>query len=114
MAIHHLHDSAPAGPGEDGLEWKVYSTPGQIEELAHGWDELLAVSSCNRTFSSREWYLASCTRLSSFSPYVVAVFRGEKALGILALVIDSKDQTVKFAHHSAITMMWSPRTRPRN
>jgi CelD/BcsL family acetyltransferase involved in cellulose biosynthesis len=99
VAIHALHDSAPARPGEDGVEWKVCSTPKQIEELARAWDELLAVSSCNRTFSSREWYTASCTRLSSFSPYVVAVFRGGKALCILALVIDSKDQAIKFAHH---------------
>lgn len=94
-----LHDSAPAGPEGDVLEWKVYSTPKQIEEIAQAWDELLAVSSCNRTFSSREWYTARWTRLSSFSPYVVAVFRGGKALGILALVIDSEDKTVKFPHN---------------
>lgn len=99
MATHILYDSAPARSGEDVLEWKVYSTPEQIEEPAHAWDELLAVSPCNRTFSSREWYMASRTRLSSFSPYIVAVFRGGKALAILALVIDSEDKTVKFAHH---------------
>jgi CelD/BcsL family acetyltransferase involved in cellulose biosynthesis len=29
----------------------------------------------------------------------VAVFRGGKALGVLALVIDSDDKTAKFAHH---------------
>jgi CelD/BcsL family acetyltransferase involved in cellulose biosynthesis len=81
------------------MEWKVYSAPEQIEEIAQAWDELLAVSPCNRTFSSREWYMASSTRLSSFCPYVVAAFRGEKALCILPLVIDSEDQTVKFAHH---------------
>src|SRR5580765_333368 len=98
--IHLLHDSAPGRSGENVLEWKVYSTPKEIEEIAYAWDELLAVSSCNRVFSSREWYLANCTRLSSFSPYVVAGFRGEKVLGILALVIDSKDKTAKFAHHS--------------
>jgi CelD/BcsL family acetyltransferase involved in cellulose biosynthesis len=100
VTIHLLHDSAPARSGENVLEWKVYSTPKEIEEIANAWDELLAVSSCNRVFSSREWYLANCTRLSSFSPYVVAGFRGEKVLGILALVIDSKDKTAKFAHHS--------------
>ena len=93
--LHH----SPAGPEGDVLEWKVYSTPKQIEEIAHAWDELLAASSCNRTFSSREWYTARCTRLSSFSPYVVAVFREGKALGILALVIDSDDKTVKFPHN---------------
>jgi CelD/BcsL family acetyltransferase involved in cellulose biosynthesis len=98
VATNQLHASAPARSG-NGLEWNVYSTPEQIEEIAHAWDELLAVSSCNRTFSSREWYTASCTRLSSFSPYVVSVFRGGKALCILALVIDSEDKTVKFAHH---------------
>jgi len=80
-------------------EWKVYSTQEQIGEIALAWDELLAVSPCNRTFSSREWYTASCTRLSSFSPYVVAAFCGGKALCILALVIDSADNTVKFPHH---------------
>jgi CelD/BcsL family acetyltransferase involved in cellulose biosynthesis len=80
------------------LEWKVYSTPEQIEEIAHAWDELLAVSPCNRAFSSREWYTASCTRQSSFSPYLVAVFRGGKALGILPLVIDSEDKAVKFVN----------------
>lgn len=99
MVTQILHDSAPAGPEGDVLEWKVYSTPKQIEEIAQAWDELLAVSSCNRTFSSREWYTARWTRLSSFSPYVVAVFRGGKALGILALVIDSEDKTVKFPHN---------------
>jgi CelD/BcsL family acetyltransferase involved in cellulose biosynthesis len=99
VTIHLLHDSAPARSGEDVLEWKVYSTLKQIEEIACAWDELLATSFCNRTFSSREWYLASCTRLSSFRPYVAAVLRGGKALCILALVIDSQDQTVKFAHH---------------
>lgn len=99
MAIHILHDGVPSQSGEDLLEWKVYTTPEQIEEIADAWDELLAVSSCNRTFSSREWYTASTTRLDSFSPYVVAVFRGEKALCILALVIDSEDKTVKFPHH---------------
>ena len=99
MAIHTLHDRAPAQTGEDGLAWRVYSTPEQIEEITPAWDELLAVSSCNRTFSSREWYTASSTRLGSFSPYVVAVFRGGKALGILPLVIDSADRTVKFPHH---------------
>jgi CelD/BcsL family acetyltransferase involved in cellulose biosynthesis len=78
----------------------VYYTPEQIEEITPAWDELLAVSSCNRTFNSREWYMASNTRLTSWSPYVVAAFRGEKALCILALVIDSEDKTVKFAHHS--------------
>lgn len=98
MATHLLHDSAPVRSG-DALEWKVYSTPEQIEEIAHAWDELLAVSPCNRTFSSREWYMASYARLSSWNPYVVTVFRGGKALCILALVIDSEDKTVKFAHH---------------
>jgi hypothetical protein len=54
MATHLLHDSAPARPEEDRLEWKVYSTPEQVEELARAWDELLAVSPCNRAFSSRD------------------------------------------------------------
>lgn len=104
VATQILHDSAPAGPEparpeEDVLEWKAYFTPEQIEEIAPAWDELLAVSSCNRTFSSREWYTASLSRLSSFRPYVVAVFRAGKALCILAVVIDSADKTVKFPHH---------------
>jgi CelD/BcsL family acetyltransferase involved in cellulose biosynthesis len=100
VAIHTLHDSAPARPGEDGLAWKVYSSLEQIEEIAHAWDELLELSPCNRVFSSREWYTANSTRLSSFRPYVVAGFCEEKVLGILALVIDSKDNTVKFPRHS--------------
>ncbi|HZU31763.1 MAG TPA: GNAT family N-acetyltransferase [Candidatus Angelobacter sp.] len=100
MAIHTLHERAPAQTGEDGLSWRVYSTPEQLEEIAGAWDELLASSPCNRTFNSREWYMASSTRLDSWSPYVVAAFRGEKTICILALVIDSKDKTIKFAHHS--------------
>ncbi len=99
MATPILHDRGSARPGEDALEWKVFSTQEQIAEIAQAWDELIAVSPGNRTFSSREWYTASCTRLSSFSPYIVAVFRGGKALCILALVIDSDDKTIKFAHH---------------
>jgi CelD/BcsL family acetyltransferase involved in cellulose biosynthesis len=98
VATHILHDSAPTRPAEDGLEWKVYSTPEQVEELARAWDELLAVSPCNRAFSSREWYTASRIQVSSFSPHVVAVFRGEEALGLLPLVIDREDKTVKFAY----------------
>lgn len=100
MAIHTLHDHAPIKTGEAGLSWRVCSTLEQIKEIAPAWDELLEASHCNRAFSSREWYLASSTRISSWTPYVVAVFRGEKALCILALVIDSADKTVKFAHHS--------------
>lgn len=99
VAIHSLHENAPARSGEDLPEWRIYSTPEQIDELANAWDDLLAASSCNRTFSSREWYMASCDRISSFRQYVVAVFRGGKAVGILALVIDGEDNTVRFAHH---------------
>ena len=113
MAVQILHNSVPAGPGEDVLEWKVYSTQEQIAEIAHAWDELLAVSPCNRTFNSREWYMATCTGPSSWSPYVVAVFRGGKALCILALVIDSEDKTVKFGgdqcdYNDVVARIWSP------
>lgn len=99
MAIHTLHDRAPSQTGEDGLTWRAYSTLEQIEEITPAWDELLVASSCNRTFSSREWYTASSTRLSSWTPFVVSVFREKKALCILALVIDRENKAIHFPHN---------------
>jgi CelD/BcsL family acetyltransferase involved in cellulose biosynthesis len=112
LAIPILPDSVPAGSEENILEWKVCSTQEQIAEIAYAWDQLIAVSPCNRTFNSREWYTADCTGLSTWSPYVVAAFRGGKALCILALVIDSESKTARFVDNSdyndVIAPAWAP------
>jgi CelD/BcsL family acetyltransferase involved in cellulose biosynthesis len=93
--------AAPAFPVGEALEWRIYTDLRQVAAVSRQWEELLADSKCNRAFSSREWYAASCLKQNSWTPLVVAAFHSEKILGLLPLVVDHEDETVKFPHHAA-------------
>jgi len=92
-----------AGCAADGgaIEYRIYSDLSQIQGLARQWNDLVAISSCNRVFASIEWYVASCSKQNSWTPWVVAVSRDGRLSGILPLVIDDEDKTAKFPHHAA-------------
>lgn len=94
--------SGPAvSPGDDILEWKTYSSLQQVAEISSQWDELITSAPCNRAFASKEWFTASLHKESSWTPFVVAGWRGGTLICIMPLVIDHEDETAKFSHHAA-------------
>lgn len=94
-------DRAPALVAEHVLELKTYFSLQQIETLSRQWDELLTLAPGNRAFASREWYVASCHKQSSWTPFVTTASLGGRVACILPLVIDHEDETAKFPHHAA-------------
>jgi hypothetical protein len=101
MTVNTSCDGTPTLLGENEWELRVYSSLQCIAALSRQWEELLAIAPCNRAFASREWYAASSSKQSSWSPLLVAAFYGKTIMGILPLVIDHEDNTVKFPHHAA-------------
>jgi len=101
MTVNTSCDGTPTLLGENEWELRVYSSLQCIAALSRQWEELLAIAPCNRAFASREWYAASSNKQSSWSPLLVAAFYGKTIMGILPLVIDHEDNTVKFPHHAA-------------
>ena len=93
-AIHNTIVS-PAESGE--LEYRTYFSLSEIEGIACQWERLLASSSCNRAFSSLEWYVASCRANASLKPYLVTAGCGQELCGILPLALDSNG-TARFPH----------------
>ena len=84
-----------------GLRYTVYSELKGLEGIYRQWDQLLSTSHCNRAFASAEWYVASCSKQDTWTPYLVTAARGGKLLCILPLVIDKADGTALFPHHGA-------------
>jgi CelD/BcsL family acetyltransferase involved in cellulose biosynthesis len=68
-------------------DYEVLSEPGAITSLATEWNALLARSSCNRAFSSAQWFLGSCRLAQNVRPYVVVARRGDALVGIFPLIL---------------------------
>jgi len=83
------------------FEYRVYSDPTQLTALAPKWDELVRTSPGNAAFRSIDWYVASCTKETSWVPFVVVACHDQEIICILPFVIDEKDRTAKFPHHGA-------------
>jgi CelD/BcsL family acetyltransferase involved in cellulose biosynthesis len=71
-----------AGP----LAFQVLNDVSEIARLTVEWDALLNCSSCNRAFSSAQWFVASCAANPSFQPNVIIARKGAELAGILPLV----------------------------
>lgn len=69
------------------LAIQVLTEVSEIARLSDKWNALLARSSCNRAFSSVQWFVASCSANPSFQPYVIIACKGAELAGILPLVL---------------------------
>lgn len=71
-----------------GIQYVVLTELVDVKAIAPEWNALLSKSSCNRAFSSAQWFLASC-RLKMYSRMNVIVARRNGAIvGILPLVLE--------------------------
>jgi CelD/BcsL family acetyltransferase involved in cellulose biosynthesis len=68
------------------VTYREYTELPLVTALAEQWDRLLQSTICNRAFSSSVWFLSACNADSSFSPCVIAAWRGAELVGILPLV----------------------------
>jgi CelD/BcsL family acetyltransferase involved in cellulose biosynthesis len=69
------------------LAISVLTDLSEIAGLSGEWNTLLARSSCNRAFSSPQWFIASCAANPSIQPYVIIARQGAELAGILPLVL---------------------------
>ncbi len=68
----------------------------EIEAVAPEWDALLERSTCNRAFSSSQWFKAACRAASaSASPYVIVARRGAILAGLFPLIL-TKEREAAF------------------
>jgi len=84
-----------------GLQYTVYSDLKGLENIYGQWDQLILSSCCNRAFASVEWYVASCIKQKTWTPYLVTAARDGKLMCVLPLVIDKTDGTALFPHYGA-------------
>lgn len=80
------------------MEYRTYSDLQHIEQMFPEWNRVLAASSCNRTFASLEWFLASCRIRKGAIPYVIVGIRDAAWACIVPLVLDPGDGTATFPH----------------
>jgi CelD/BcsL family acetyltransferase involved in cellulose biosynthesis len=71
----------------NNVDYRIYTDLTEITGLSRQWEDLLAKSQCNKVFGSPEWYLATCRRDASTTPYVIAATRGSELTGVLPLVL---------------------------
>jgi CelD/BcsL family acetyltransferase involved in cellulose biosynthesis len=68
------------------VTYREYTELPLVAALSEQWDRLLQSTACNRAFSSSAWFLSACSADSSFSPCVIAAWRGLELVGVLPLV----------------------------
>jgi CelD/BcsL family acetyltransferase involved in cellulose biosynthesis len=78
------------------LAFQVLTDLSEIVRLTAEWDALLNCSSCNRAFSSAQWFVASCAANPSFQPYVIIARKGAALAGILPLVLIEEGRVATF------------------
>jgi CelD/BcsL family acetyltransferase involved in cellulose biosynthesis len=86
------HPANSDGP----LTYREYTELPLIAALSEQWDKLLQNTTCNRAFSSAVWFLSACNADSSFSPCVIAAWRGLELVGVLPLIEVSGTGRVEF------------------
>lgn len=79
--------SASARVSASALEYHVLRGLSQVETLAPQWETLLALSHCNRAFSSSNWFLAWCRHHPQLAPFVLIANRGHELAALLPLVL---------------------------
>ncbi len=67
------------------LQFFTLTSAAQIEAIADQWDELVQLSSCNRTFSSLTWNLEAARLPAASSPFVIAGWRAGRLVAIFPL-----------------------------
>ena len=84
-----------------GVRYTIHSELKGLEDIYRQWDQLLSTSHCNRAFASAEWYVSSCSKQETWTPYLITATSGGELICILPLVIDRADGTALFPHHGA-------------
>lgn len=90
-----------ADPAPSEIAYDLLTDLGEVETISAEWETLLERSTCNRSFSSPEWYLAACRSDPWISPYVIVARRGTSLSGILPLALTRESATLTFATHLA-------------
>ena len=67
------------------LQFFTLTSAAEIEAIADQWDELVRLSSCNRTFSSLAWNLEAARLPAASSPFVIAGWRAGRLAAIFPL-----------------------------
>jgi CelD/BcsL family acetyltransferase involved in cellulose biosynthesis len=78
------------------IYYQVLTEVSEVATISSEWTALLMHSTCNRAFSSPEWFLAACKVTPSISPYVIVARRDTSIVGILPLAVKSNGEDALF------------------
>ncbi|HAI68160.1 MAG TPA: hypothetical protein DCM38_01850 [Gammaproteobacteria bacterium] len=78
------------------IDYQVLTEHTEIAAISSEWNALLMQSTCNRAFSSPEWFLAACQVMPDISPYMIVARRDANIVGILPLAIKNNDDEARF------------------
>ncbi len=76
---------ALTSPNRAALRYERVHDLAAAQQFVPAWNELLARSRCNPTFSSPTWYRAACHTEPEITPWLVLAWRGRELAGVLPI-----------------------------
>jgi CelD/BcsL family acetyltransferase involved in cellulose biosynthesis len=89
-----LRSAEPQDAARIGYE--VLNNLSDITAISSEWNDLLARISCNRAFSSAQWFTATCRLHLEMMPHVIVARRAANLVAILPLVLTDEGRCAEF------------------
>lgn len=78
------------------VHYRILMDLHEVAYISSEWDELLAISKCNRAFDCSKWYLATVELLPAMRPLVFTAYRNHTLSGVFPLWLDINNRRARF------------------